>query len=378
VVDFTGEIRRGCERYLALNPDACYREAKVRFFADADWKVVIDTLSPRVFEAAALGCTLVQHEGHYGGVMCPDEHYIRVRRDYSNVADVLDRLRDRGFCRDMARRAHRDLVASRRYGFEAFARWFDGVLEEHVPGRHAVGSLSALRFYADGYLRRRQALVPWGTTLAVLPSAQLVHDLTRRVLEWLPRSRRGALASRLIHNPAGILRKALAAARLLCRDRRLRQILASYVRHGEVRGTLPVHALLDDLLRLDLIRGARQGTLRASQSFTVAWEHHAPAGALIAVSRRNGPATPGGVAADVVGALRQGRMAALVWDHAAVAPQVVCRTGRFTWLTFTLGAGGVYRFRALEALCRADAPGVREALLGILGVGDGPAGRPAP
>ena len=100
LVDFSGEIRRGCERYLALNPEAGYADIKTRFFADADWKVIIDTVSPRVFEAAALGCTLVQHEGLYGGILRPDEHYIRVRRDYSNVADVLDRIRDHAFCRE--------------------------------------------------------------------------------------------------------------------------------------------------------------------------------------------------------------------------------------------------------------------------------------
>ncbi|HEY1126167.1 MAG TPA: hypothetical protein VGF83_00240, partial [Actinomycetota bacterium] len=50
VVDFTGEIRRACERHLALRPDASYPDVKARFFADADWKVVIDTVSPRVFE----------------------------------------------------------------------------------------------------------------------------------------------------------------------------------------------------------------------------------------------------------------------------------------------------------------------------------------
>ena len=139
VVDFTGEIRRACERHLALRPDASYPEVKARFFADADWKVVIDTVSPRVFEAAALGCTLVQHEGLYGGILRPDEHYICVRRDYSNTADVIDRVQDRGFCREMAKRTHRDLIVSGRYSFQAFARWFDGVLDKHVPGRRGRG-----------------------------------------------------------------------------------------------------------------------------------------------------------------------------------------------------------------------------------------------
>jgi hypothetical protein len=59
-----------------------------------------------------------------------------------------------------------------------------------------------------------------------------------------------------------------------------------------------------------------------------------------------------------------------------VAPQVVCRAGRSRWLTFTLGPGGVYRFRALERLYQADARVVGGALVAILGGAARPAGRP--
>jgi hypothetical protein len=378
VTDFTGEIRRSCERHLALNPDAGYAEVKARFFADADWKVVIDTVSPRVFEAAALGCTLVQHEGSYGGILRPDEHYVCVRRDYSNVGDVMDRVRDSGFCREMAKRSHRDLIASGRYSSQVFARWFDGVLAKHVPGRRGVGSLSPARFYAEGYLRRRQAIVPWAEGFVVTPSAQLVHHLARLALERLPRARRGPLMSRLIHNPAGIVRKGLAAWRLLRRDRELRGILAAYRRQTR---TVSMPALLDDLLRLDLIRAAGQGTLRTRQSFTVGWEYDAAEAALAAVSTRGpgtGPASAEStLPAEAIDALAQGRVRALVWDHTAVAPQVVCRVGRSRWLTFTLGQGGVYRFRALERLYQADARVVGGALVDILGGAVRPAGRPA-
>ena len=377
VADFTGEIRRACERHLALNPAASYLEVKARFFADADWKVVIDTTSPRVFEAAALGCTLVQHEGLYGGILRPDEHYVCVRRDYSNVADVIDRMRDRGFCREMAKRSHRDLIASGRYSFQAFARWFDGVLAKHVPGRRGSGSLSPARFYAEGYLRRRQAIVPWAERFVVTPSAQLAHHLARLALERLPRARRGPLMSRLIHNPAGIVRKGLATWRLLRRDRGLRGILTAYRRRPDLRRTVSLHALLDDLLRLDLIRAARQGSLRTRQSFTVGWEYDVAAAALVAVSTRGRASAGSTLPAEAIDALAQGRVRALVWDHAAVASQVVCRAGRSRWLTFTLGQGGVYRFLALERLYQADVQVVGGALVAMLGVSVRPAGRPA-
>jgi hypothetical protein len=80
--------------------------------------------------------------------------------------------------------------------------------------------------------------------------------------------------------------------------------------------------------------------------------------------------------AEAIDALAQGRVRALVWDHTAVAPQVVCRAGRSRWLTFTLGQGGVYRCRALERLSPADARAVGDALVAVLGGAGRPAARP--
>src|SRR5262249_14123551 len=99
--------------------------------------------------------------------------------------------------------------------------------------------------------------------------------------------------------------------------------------------------------------------------------------ALVAVSRREPGVGERALTAEAIDALGEGRIRALVWDHAAVAPQVVCRTGRAGWLTFTLGPGGVYRFRALEQIYRADGRAVGGALVAILAAGERPAGSQA-
>jgi len=188
--------------------------------------------------------------------------------------------------------------------------------------------------------------------------------------------------SRLIHNPAGIGRKALAAWRLLRRDRRLRDILAMSQRQPGLRRAVRLHALLDDLLRLDLVLRAGRGALPSRQPFTVQWEFDPVEGVLLAVSAPrpapgDGPATreaPVRAAPrpdpQVLDALAHGQVRALVWDHTAVAQQIVCRAGRSRWLTFTLGPGGVYRFRALEQIYQADARAVGAALVAALNGAD--------
>ena len=377
VADFTGEIRRACARYLALYPEAAYGAVKARFFADVDGAVVIDTVSPRIFEAVALGCTLVHHEGRYAGLLQPEEHYICVRRDYGNTAEVLDRLRDRHFCREMARRAHRDLIASGRYSFASFAHRFDGILDKHVRAPRRTRSVSPARFYAEAYLCRGQAMLPWGRRLVVAPSAQLVQHLVRLGLARLPRRRRGPLFSRLIHNPGGIGRKAWAAWRLLWRHPTARRIVIGGLRSAQARRAVGLQELLDDLLRLEIMRAVSADALSTRQPFVLrfACEESAPS-TLVATSVADGPNARADVAArpstlapwspGVADALRRGQVRAIVWDHSAVAPQVTVRAGRGPWLTYPMGAGGAYRFRALERLYRADPGATGRAALAIL------------
>jgi hypothetical protein len=138
VIDFSSEIRRNCEAYLANHPDATYDEVKGRFFADVDGKIVINTISPRFFETTACGSALILHEDPYGGILNPDRHYILVKKDYSNIDEVILKIKDAEYCRQLASNAYADLIASRKYSYETFVGWFDTMLKQHV-GTHATG-----------------------------------------------------------------------------------------------------------------------------------------------------------------------------------------------------------------------------------------------
>ena len=84
-------------------------------------------ISPRHLEAAAFRCCQVLFEGEYAGVLDPDVHYIPLRKDFSNLPEVIDRLRDAPGRRAVAERARRDLVDS---GELSYARFVHAVDEE--------------------------------------------------------------------------------------------------------------------------------------------------------------------------------------------------------------------------------------------------------
>jgi|APSaa5957512622_1039677.scaffolds.fasta_scaffold09096_2 hypothetical protein len=189
VIDFTGDILRNSEKYLQRKPDATYEEVKQIYFADVDGKIVIDTVSPRIFETTALGCTMVMHEGEYGGILKAGEHYISVKKDYSNINDVVTQMRDGKHCSQLAKNAYRDLVASEKYSYRSFIRRFDNILAEHRSSSIQVQGTSKPAFYLRNYLKYYQGIVPYHGKFWFIPFAlriQKVGEIKNTVTKLLP------------------------------------------------------------------------------------------------------------------------------------------------------------------------------------------------
>lgn len=348
VVDFTGEIRRNCELYLGLNPATPYEEIKQKFFGDVDWKVVIDTISPRVFEAAALRCTLVQHEGRYGGVLTPDEHYICVRRDYSNIDDVIDRMKDLAFCHQIAENAYRDLIRTGLYGYRAFAQRFDKVLTNHIRKPVQSRSVSVLAFYTRNYVRHAQAIIPYRNRFFIMPSKKLAHALVRRALLPLKRIAWGPVMPRFIENPGSFLFMSYWSWRIALTVRPLRKILLCYFCHREVQRQVSLSELIRDLVRLDILRQARAGNLTTDRPFHVSVGFSPESGILKFTSRSINEAGENGLPPALPGALQDGRVKVIIWDHSGLGLGIVYDKSP----TVGLGSGGVHRFQALTQVAR--------------------------
>lgn len=80
--------------YLAVHPDASFEDVRRRFFDGYPRGVSGKAVSSRHFEAAGTQTCQLLLEGEYNGVFEPDRHYLSVKRDLSNVADVVARFKD--------------------------------------------------------------------------------------------------------------------------------------------------------------------------------------------------------------------------------------------------------------------------------------------
>lgn len=77
----------------------------------------IRIISGRNVEAAATRTVQILFEGRYDGYFVPDEHYIALRKDFSNIGDVLAKFNDRDFCRRIADNAYR--LAENTFTYDA-------------------------------------------------------------------------------------------------------------------------------------------------------------------------------------------------------------------------------------------------------------------
>ncbi|HJQ11897.1 MAG TPA: glycosyltransferase [Gemmatimonadaceae bacterium] len=134
ILDRDGQIRRRTEAYQAAHPTASFEEIERACFPGVDGTFNGFAISPRHLEACAAGTCQILTEGHYNGILVAGRHYIPVKHDFSNVREVLERVRtDENGRRQMARRAYADIVESGKYTYQRFVNF---VIAESM----AVGS----------------------------------------------------------------------------------------------------------------------------------------------------------------------------------------------------------------------------------------------
>lgn len=333
IVDWDGAAEQAVRAYLAEHPTASYEEVESRVLAPFADSPGINTVSPRVFETAAMRTAMIMFPGEYSGVVRPWEHYIPLAKDFSNIEEVADRVRDAAFLEELTTRAYDELIRSGRYSYARFVAQFDDDMEERATGPRRDGRFPAL------LLRAEQASTGRSYHISVL------YNLARA----------GLLA--YVGLKHSLRRRALRRLTLLAHRR---------------RDTAPpgVPTLWDDLFRLALLTSVQEGALvPASESFRVVAS--VADGSLTFTSRSTTDESPDAVADEVATSLRNGELREIVWNHAAIGQFVTLPLPLVRKrISFDVGrydAYGVYRFDQLADIAREDPDLVLAALTPLLG-----------
>lgn len=138
VFDFDGSLEA---KYLELKAisgeDPHYDE--FRHYTDPrEREIQMGQISPKIFEAAALRTPMVLYTGSYSGIILPGEHYVELKKDFSNVEAVLGQLEDIAALEMLADRTYRHLVGSGSYDYSHFVEIVENAIERHREGRATV------------------------------------------------------------------------------------------------------------------------------------------------------------------------------------------------------------------------------------------------
>ncbi len=78
-------------------------------------------ISPRHYEAIYTKTVQILMEGEYDGILKPDLHYIPLKRDFSNLTETLEKVRDTKLLNSIAERAYGDIYESGKYTYARLA-----------------------------------------------------------------------------------------------------------------------------------------------------------------------------------------------------------------------------------------------------------------
>lgn len=140
-VDYSGDVAPAVDDFEAANPNTSFEDIRDRFLEGRDGETVIHVISPRCFEAAALRTLMIMYEGDYSGALVANRHYVVLKRDHSNMDEVVAVLRDPERAGRIIDQAYEEVACSGAWTFAAFIRHFDRVVsEECAKNRQSSGA----------------------------------------------------------------------------------------------------------------------------------------------------------------------------------------------------------------------------------------------
>lgn len=321
VLDRRGEIRAHIQwRQATASAPLAFEDLDRELPAGWDEHAFV-AVSPRHFEAAMTGTAQVLVEGSYDGVLEAGRHYVPIRRDLSNLDEVVERIQDVDYLQACAEAAVEEVAESGRYEYASLAETIeDAVLKLNPRAGSRRRSLRGLRRIAGRVVEVRSRRVRGERFLGLLSGD--------------PR-RRAVLTLLALH---GLWWSAAA-----------KKAVRRWAAPGADRSWAALRALLNDVLHVAILRAIVRGSPRLETS--VEWEiGGAEEGRIARIVTWVGREEPRDAWAVGLAAADHER---LIWVHRPPEARIWYRVAGSRCVRLWIGEGGVHRFRGLAEDARA-------------------------
>lgn len=128
IVDIDGNVRKEYYRFLKRNKYATERQI-LDFLAPFEEGLHYTAISPRHLEAAACKTLQIMYEGDFQGIFKPWIHYVPLKRDFSNIDEVINALRNEEQRKKITDAAYDEIIMNEKYSFDYFVKKFDERLD---------------------------------------------------------------------------------------------------------------------------------------------------------------------------------------------------------------------------------------------------------
>jgi hypothetical protein len=123
ILDADGTIRQKTEEFSRKHPHASFIELESACFPGADGSIELFAISPRHLEACATKTCQILVEGQYNEILIPGIHFIELKKDFSNLDIVIERIKEDKDRQEIIDRAYRDIVESGKYNYRNFVKF---------------------------------------------------------------------------------------------------------------------------------------------------------------------------------------------------------------------------------------------------------------
>jgi hypothetical protein len=111
----TDQTKNAVQSYLKAHPQASFDEVFQRFFRDYPHPVSGKAISSRHFEPIGTHTCQILLEGRYNDILVADEHYLALKKDFSNIQNVVERFKDESHRTAMVKRTREYVLAEHTY-----------------------------------------------------------------------------------------------------------------------------------------------------------------------------------------------------------------------------------------------------------------------
>ena len=129
VFDWDGDLQTTIDDYVRKSWKVDQNKIYKQIIEEREVDELMNQISPRAFEMAAAKTIMGLYEGSYSGVLEPGTHFLPLKKDFSNLGEVIAELRDDIKVDAMADRVYRDLILSGKYSYKKFVGLVDNEMD---------------------------------------------------------------------------------------------------------------------------------------------------------------------------------------------------------------------------------------------------------